>query len=95
MPSAIDHSIKIQEKVNELSTHAISLERENFNLKRALRIFASNIALDENGVSRVEITKEEAEYIKRVCIEYNVFLQPEDKTPDKGYMNIENYDEED
>lgn len=81
MPTAIDHTSKIHEKVNELCNHSISLERENFKIKKAIRVLAKNMALDESGRSTIELTQEEADFIKKTCIETNLFLEPKDQTP--------------
>ena len=82
MPTAIDHTIKIHEKINDLSNHAISLERENFKLKQVIRTIAKKMALDESGRSTIELTQNEADFIKKTCIETNLFLEPKDQTPE-------------
>ena len=71
----------LQNEITNLSNYTISLERKNFHLKKALKLFAKNIALNENGKSEIELTQEESEFIKKTCIDHDVFVIQQDKTP--------------
>lgn len=83
----VKHEINLLEnEIKNLSNYSISLERKNFYLKKALKLFAKNIALNENGKSEIELTQEESEFIKKICIDHDVFVIQQDKTPDGSYM---------
>lgn len=64
----------IEGNLQDLISHSASLEQQNSALKRVIRILSEGMALDENGDQQIQLTQEQADYIKKVCDETNVFL---------------------
>ena len=62
-------------KLNEeILCYSAGLERKNAMLKRVIRLLARPPAIDQEGNVAPILTAEEADLIKRVCEEEDVFL---------------------
>lgn len=74
MPNrAIDRWKVISEEVNEMFTYTAALERDVANLKKVIKIMASSEYIDQEGNVSASYTPQEADFIKRVVEENNVF----------------------
>lgn len=73
MKNANGYSRKLEEAAAGITAYTFQLERERAELKRAIRVLAGTMALDEEGGTTMVLTEAEADYIKKVCNEHNVF----------------------
>ena len=70
----IDISQHLEKHLQELVFHSVSLERDNCMLKRVVRILAGSMAMDQEGNTSMQLTQQDAEFVKKVCDDTNVFL---------------------
>lgn len=71
--STIEISKKVEGELNNLVKQSLTMERNNMLLKRALRLMAHGICLNENGDTTLELTEGDSEFIKSVCNQCDVF----------------------
>lgn len=64
---------EIDKSLNNLTKHAMTLERDNMLLKKAIRTMANKMALAENGETTMHLTQEDADFLKGVCDTCDVF----------------------
>lgn len=64
---------EIDNKMNDLTQHSLTLERDNALLRQAVRTMFRSIALTESGDTTLQLTEEDVEYLKRVCDQCGVF----------------------
>lgn len=72
--NTVSISSKIEKELNKLVNHSINLERENSHLRNVIRILAESMALDENGNTTMQLSRESADYVKRTVGAFNVFM---------------------
>jgi len=70
----IDISQHLEKHLQDLVYHSVSLEHDNAMLKRVIRILANSMALDEQGNQTMQLSQEDADFVKRICDEANVFM---------------------
>lgn len=63
---------RLEEDMNSLVSHSAKLEMNNTQLKQAIRMMAKTFQKDDNG-NNTKLTQEEANFVKRVVDENNVF----------------------
>lgn len=66
-------SRQVEDKINDLAKHSLSMERDNMLLKRAVRIMAGGIHADERGEMKLGLTETQAQFIRKVVNDCNVF----------------------
>lgn len=71
--NTVDITREIDYHLSSLVYHSTDLERQLSLLKRAFRIYAGSIALDEDGNQKIRLTQQDADFIKSVCDELKVF----------------------
>lgn len=64
---------KADQSLNELTEHALSLERDVMLLKKGLRLLASKMAFNEDGRVDLSITPEDEQTLKYVVEKCDVF----------------------
>lgn len=64
---------EIDSKMNDLTQHSLTLERDNILLRQAVRTMFRSIALTESGETTLQLTEKDVEYLKRVCDQCDVF----------------------
>lgn len=73
--STVDRARIINNELNMLVKDSVSLELQNAELKKVIRIIANSMALNEEGETEMKLSRGEFEYIQRVTEENNVFLE--------------------
>jgi len=73
MKTATDYYQDIAQSLSDFMIHAATLEQKNSELKRVIRTLANSEALDEEGNVTRQLTHQQADFIKRVCEDQNVF----------------------
>jgi len=73
MKTGVDYFQDISQSLTHMMTHTVRLEKDVSNLKKVIRIMANAEALDEEGNITRQFSREEAEFIKKVCNELDVF----------------------
>lgn len=71
--TAADVAANVEGYINQLVNLATRKELENAQLKRVIRVMAGSIAWDEAGNQTMSLTAEQADYVKRVCDQTDVF----------------------
>lgn len=69
----VDITRELEYHLSTLVHHSADLERQLSLLKRAFRIYAGSVALDEDGNQKIRLTQRDADFIKSVCDELKVF----------------------
>lgn len=64
---------KVEEALSEASYHSMSLEKKNADLKAVVRIFGRAMNIDQEGNTTINITQEDADFIRKVAEDCNVF----------------------
>ena len=64
---------KLEAILQDLTEHSIRLERDNMLLRKGFATMASNICLNEDGNTTLELTEKEVEFLKQVVNTCNVF----------------------
>lgn len=64
---------KFETMLQDLTEHSIRLERDNMLLRKGFATMASNICLNEDGNTTLELTEKEVEFLKQVVNTCNVF----------------------
>lgn len=64
---------EIDQSLALLTQHSLKLEKDNMMMRKAIRLMANGIALDENGETRLELHPEDVDYLKYVVDQCNVF----------------------
>lgn len=64
---------EIDNTLNKLTKHAMTLERDNMLLKKAIRTMANKMATTESGEVTMHLTQEDADFLKGVCDTCDVF----------------------
>ena len=64
---------KLETILQDLTEHSIRLERDNMLLRKGFATMASNICLNEDGNTTLELTEKEVEFLKQVVNTCNVF----------------------
>jgi len=64
---------KLETILQDLTEHSICLERDNMLLRKGFATMASNICLNEDGNTTLELTEKEVEFLKQVVNTCNVF----------------------
>ena len=62
--SVIDDFTPVYAELEKVLAQYAKLERDNATLKKAVRIIAYSMALDEDGNTRLKLSREDAEYLK-------------------------------
>lgn len=63
----------IDDTLNKLTEHAVTLERDNMFLKKAIRTMANKMCVDDHGNTTMNLTQEDADFLKGVCDTCDVF----------------------
>lgn len=74
MKSALNLHREFTSLNDDMLQSMVSLERQTAMLKKVIRIMAGSMALDEEGRTELQLSPEEAEFIKKICDEEQVFL---------------------
>lgn len=63
----------IDKSMNALTKHAMTLERDNMLLKKAIRTMASKMYTDEHGNISMGLSQEDSDFIKSVSDTCDIF----------------------
>lgn len=74
MKTGLNYHRQVEQLNNDILVHTVGMERQVAMLKKVIRVMAGSMALTETGQTELQLTPEEAEFIKRVCEEEQVFL---------------------